>query len=84
MSEPLIPGTIEVPHITVNVEYKGESVQLQTQEFIDGITFLCDVERALRYGKNLPNGKTVDKDTLEAIAHNRELLFHPQKRPIDV
>lgn len=84
MAEKMLPGERPVPHITVKIEYDGKMVSQQGAHFIDAVAFLCDVERAIRYGKNLPKGQTTDDSTQQAIQHNRQLLFGPHDKPIDV
>ena len=43
----------DVPHITVSVEFRGETVRHQGAFFIDAIDFLYNVEKVIRIGCDL-------------------------------
>lgn len=42
-----------IPHITVSVEYNGDTVKQHCAHFIDAISFLCQAESAIRRNSNL-------------------------------
>ena len=42
-----------IPHIEVKVEYNGETVSQMYAHFIDGISFLCQCEAAIRRNEKM-------------------------------
>ena len=64
----------DVPHITVSVEFRGETVRQQGAFFIDAIDFLCQVEKAVRIGCNLA-GVDTDGETRKICSENLKRLM---------
>lgn len=64
----------DVPNITVNVEFRGETVSQHGAFFIDAIDFLCKTEKALRIGCNLA-GIDADGETRKICSENLKRLM---------
>ena len=62
-----------IPHIEVKIEYNGETVSQQCTHFIDGISFLCQAEAAIR--RNAKMNEPVDNRTSIIQKENMKKLL---------
>ena len=62
-----------IPHIEVKVEYNGEVVSQHCAHFIDGISFLCGCEAAIRRKTNMK--EHIDTRTSELQKENLAKLL---------
>lgn len=67
----------DVPHIKVEVKYKGEEVSQYCAHFIDAISFLCQAEAALRRGLKMQ--QPVDNETTKIQKANMAKLLGETK-----
>ena len=65
----------DVPHITVSVEFRGETVRQQGALFIDAIEFLYQVEKVIRIGCDL-SGLDVDGEMQKICSENLKRLMY--------
>ena len=64
----------DVPHITVSVELRGETVQQEGAFFIDAIDFLYQVEKVIRIGCDL-SGFDADGETRKICSEDLKRLM---------
>ena len=62
-----------IPHIKITVEYDGKQAEEYCSHFIDGISFLCHCEAAIRSGANMT--EPIDIRTTEFQKSNLDKLL---------
>ena len=63
-----------IPHIKIVVEYDGKSAEQMCAHFIDGISFLCQCEAAIRSGAKMTD--PIDIRTTEFQKSNLDKLLN--------
>jgi len=72
----------DVPHIKVEVEFRGETISQQSSLFMPQIMFLCQAELAIRRGINLKE-RSVDDRVAEICDENMKKLLSGLKGKVN-